>query len=801
MNQGMWASSNFGVGQVDSPLFFNMPRRNDEHERRPIINRELLTYLGRGSYPFVASTVLNEIASWLESSDLTIGIGAYLEKIANSQDTELSVLFDSFVLSQLQKLGFQDQEIGGSFSYRLVIKSMTQEGKVALLDTLSNLDYGLIKRVFGWQIRQRYNLFMYLSSPSDQTKQVINFLHSTTFREWYGETDIATFPHQSHVFLSQQWVYFLTSPSIDIFMKRYEPQSFFDAIELTQKCDLELWKLVKQMCETPHADTLIKYALDNNLADIDYDDSYSMETSYSRPWNERLQSLIEVSEILKTDAVSDVSLSMALYENWNPSLPEVYNLIEHLAPHQYQRLYALLNGPNDILEYNVHLTSTASSMDSGTKLVFALQRFAKERGVPLKQVLYHIIGTEVLSQLRKGTQFVDRQAYRQYLRTTQDTAQSKEALSTQLDLVKYWEDPRHPTTNLRCTLGYEVEYSPTQGVGMLPLAILHRMGIRIGGGGAATNQEGLVAEAEVSPGPFYHPFTVALSMKMWTDAELFHWHQAKQQTLHLNAGVSNEHSYNKSVRMLQLTGHAYSPLYMTDPEYKKGFDLGSYTVNHAQTSELPRHRRIESKDFLFCTPLGFEKLMYSAAALLTAEKAYDAAIAHTTLSQYEKELALVWRNACQVLTDAVITLGCPNGIDRILPADQAEKIGQELLTVYPSVWEQYDQTLLNGSTPAGPVTIENTEYSNIVAGAQAVLSQVSNDVEEILSRAETDVYQQLAEVEAFAYDQDSLEQFDFKIDAFFDTFPWLERNLEGIEKDRTILFYELLEFAQQHGKI
>ncbi len=290
--------------------------------------------------------------------------------------------------------------------------------------------------------------------------------------------------------------------------------------------------------------------------------------------------------------------------------------------------------------------------------------------------------------------------------------------------IDWREDWRHPTADLRATLGYEIEFAKPPEILKSVYVLAEYLGFKAGLGGSGDNLK------ETSPGPFRDYRTAQETFALWQRAGLIDLYQEYGQSVHLNIGLRFGDGVMAYQRCLQLTGDAYLPEFISDRTLN--FGPQPNTDYHELRVLYNNQNRgdgvyVESKEFYLTTPRSFMRFLGQSALLGAALKNYhhcyllaypnalrslnptnspnsnrsladdfhnypltqaQAAVDRASTGKYAKLLAQAWLDYYGYVVNGLQLVGLDGFLLPRVPTATAARAVGEIRTVYPSSWSR-----------------------------------------------------------------------------------------------------------------
>lgn len=525
--------------------------------------------------------------------------------------------------------------------------------------------------------------------------------------------------------------------------------------------------------------------------------------SLSVPWSERIRRFEKVSTALGTHGVKDHELSELIYSLWNPLNDSVSfrRIIDQLTTEQIRNLYTKIGLMTpELQEKN---TSDLRDLLTQEEVYSSCQNNAKA----IRALFLDVVGEKIYTFFRAGTSLETRLVLRDAIRKLKTQVgiplYTSEEVRREID---YNESLYSPLTGLRPPFGNEIEYSPTVGIGMSPLELLHNHGFRKGYGGSGENNQGLSADAEYASGPFLTPQAAVTIHDLFVDSELFHVHQTRTiRTLHQSAGLRSIHIFSQWVRIMHTTGYCARP---SKNKYTRAMSPVQSLYVHTDDGVIFSNGRLENKDFRYLTPrsyelhteigtpllagtLAYEKAIYSFKELNKEEiirqkheyfhqnpnevnftddkiRISKAQIEALPLAPEQKALALVWRKLLIDYQTALDQIEAGSLLAKDVPREQADIIAKTILEVFPTEADHHNQDLPKNYTDGDHVYVNGATYPNIIAFSQERSFEAAERINAILGKAEVKV---LHELERIAKITEKTKYQD-EVLAFAKRFPW-----------------------------
>lgn len=322
------------------------------------------------------------------------------------------------------------------------------------------------------------------------------------------------------------------------------------------------------------------------------------------------------------------------------------------------------------------------------------------------------------------------------------------------------EDIRHPTRELRASLGYEIEFEGTTGVEPSLYTLIQYLGFAQGSGGFGAR--------ETSPGPFWDYRTAQETFMLWVRSGLIDIYPRFGQSVHFNIGLKHGLGTSLLIRTLQMTGLALMPEFNREADHShRQANEEWHTLRNFYNRQGNGELYVESKEFSLTTPRAFNHFLRLGGLLGTAlksfqqvmaqngypaetdehqslidsfdlgkERQYRHFIASSPVSENVKTLATIWLGYAAYVQAGLRSVKLGSFVQAAVPTNTSVKMVKQIRTVYPTSWSRGE--VKASLVESMPFTFKSRRFANPVHFAQFVANRAATQVEKVLRTTEVE---------------------------------------------------------------
>jgi hypothetical protein len=329
--------------------------------------------------------------------------------------------------------------------------------------------------------------------------------------------------------------------------------------------------------------------------------------------------------------------------------------------------------------------------------------------------------------------------------------------------IAWLESKDNPQRYLLPTLGYEIEFESDTHFDMSSYSLAERVGFKKGVGSSGS-------VLELSPGPFVHHRTAGLTFLSYIDSGMIDMDRYFDQSVHLNIGFESKTGVISFMRLLQLTGYAFNPVYNDEALSTSYTQDGAHHELRVRRNDQGTGAYVECKEFSLMTPSDFMRFLRCSqvlgAGLLAYQRIFAATnsagvedwrvsdidnilgndffkndnywmttimqkmtlIERSSRSSLEKELATIYVNFLNDLRTGLVQVGMNNFLTNKVDMKTTGAVVEELRSVFPDLYSRMTANAIESVTE-NMIMVEGELYPNTISFVRNKVKRAVGEIE------------------------------------------------------------------------